>query len=493
VTKNSSVSGLFKHTFIYGLGDLARKLVGFFLIPLYTKFMTPGDYGVLQLSLFFIAFWQILYSFGMTTAFFRYYLDSGDEVNKKKIFSTTLWSILVIDAVLSVIMILNAGAVSKFLFGHPGEESVVVVVILVLLVESVVQVPLLLLRALDRSRIFLLYVIIQLAVALVMNYILVAVYHLGPYGALFANLISSTLLLALLVPVASGSTRLVFSWQAFRHLLRYGLPFVPSAISLMVMNISDQYLLRYFRGLEETGLYALSYKFGMAINLFITGLRYAWIPFIFRVSGEPDANRLYARTFEITVALLSLVYFVICTFLPEIYRLVVDQTYHGAIGIVPLVALSYILFGLHVIFVAGIYLEDQTSYIARIGLTAAVVNILLNLVAIPRYGMWGATVTTLVSFSVLIVLVYRKSQEVHRIPYDLGRAARVLLLSILLMAAVRLIEWGEPVTVFTMKLFVFAFYLFLLRTMGYLKMDKLKEISSWWKGGSEEASSTKGT
>jgi O-antigen/teichoic acid export membrane protein len=481
VTKRSSVSGLFKHTFIYGLGDLARKLVGFLLIPLYTRYMSPGQYGILQLSLVFIAFWQILYSFGMTTAFFRYYLDTRDDEARKRVFSTTLWSVLFIDLLLSVLMIKNVDTISDLLFGDPGEGAIVVLVVFVLFIESIVQIPLLLLRALDRSRTFLMFVIIQLSAALIANYVLVAHYGMGPYGAILANLLSSGLLLALLVPVAVKSTRFTFARETFVHLLRYGLPFIPSAISMMVMNISDQYLLRYFRGLEETGLYALSYKFGMAINLFITGFRYAWIPFIFRVSGEPDANKLYARTFEITSVILAFLFFGICTFLPEIYYLLVDRSYYGGMVIVPLVAFSYILFGLHIIFIAGVYLEDQTPFIAKVGTTAAVINVLLNLLLIPEYGMWGASVTTLASFSVLIVLVYIKAQKVHPIPFDLRRVASVLLISLFLVAGVRYFDWGSPLMTVGIKLLTFAIFLFILRSMGYIRKQKLKEILNWWR------------
>lgn len=481
VTKKSSVSGLFKHTFIYGLGDLARKLVGFLLIPIYTRFMSPGEYGILQLSLLFIAFFQILYSFGMTTAFFRYYLDSEDEEKRRRVFSTTLWSVIVIDMVLSIVMIVNAETVSDFLFGTPDEQKIVTVVILVLLVESTVQIPLLLLRALNLSKTFLFFIVTQLVTALAANVIFVAYLRMGPFGAMLANLIASILLLLLLLPLVMKNIGWRFSLEALRRLLRFGLPFIPSMISMMLMNLSDQYLIRYFRGLEETGLYALSYKFGMAINLFITGFRFAWVPFIFRVSDEPDASRMYARAFEITAVILSLIFFLICTFLPEIYRVLVEKSYFSTMGIVPLIAFSYILFGLHIIFLAGIYLEDQTAFIAKAGMASASLNLVLNLIIIPRYGAWGAAVTTLISFAMLISLIYRKAQAVHRIQFDISRAGRVLLLSVVLMSAARLIDWGGPLTLLWLKFVIFIIYLAILRSMGYIRKEKLQEVAGWIK------------
>ena len=356
-----------------------------------------------------------------------------------------------------------------------------VVVITVLLVESIVQVPLLLLRALDRSRTFLFFVCTQLVVALAANFLLVVIYRMGPLGAMVANLIASSLLLLFLLPTITGTIGLCFSREALVRLLRYGLPFVPSAISMMIMNISDQYLLRYFRGLEVTVLYALSYKFVMAINLFITGFRYAWVPFIFRVSDDPDAKRMYARAFEITAAILSLFFFLICTFLPEIYQVLVSKSYFTAMGIVPLVALSYILFGFHIIFLAGIYLEDKTAYIAKVAAIAALVNILTNLFFIPRYGIWGAAVTTLFSFSILLTLIYRKAQQVHRISFDITRAAKVLFLAVAVMSMARLIEFDSQVLVLGSKLFLLVVYLLVLRSMGYLSREKVREVVNWLK------------
>lgn len=479
VKTKSSVSGLFKHTFVYGLGDLVRKLVGFLLIPIYTRFMSPGDYGILQLSLVFVAFFQILYSFGMTTAFFRYYLDTSDPAARKKVFSTTFWSIAAVDIVLSLLMMTKSETISSFLFGEPGQTTVVFLILLVLVVETIVQVPLLLLRALDRSRTFLTFIIIQLITALAVNYLLVAVLGMGPVGAMLANLIASGFLLALTMPIVIGNIDLDFSREHFKSLLRFGLPFVPSTISMMVMNISDQYLIRYFRGLEETGLYALNYKFGMALNLFITGFRYAWVPFIFRVSGEPDSGRLYARAYEVLTVLLSAIFFLICAFLPEMYALLVDRSYFAGMGIVPLVAFSYVLFGLHTIFLAGIYLEDETSFIAKAGVAAAASNVVLNFLLIPRFGMWGAAGTTLVSFALLIVLIFRRSQKVHPIPFDITKSLGVLLVSVVMTGAVRIIEWDSMVQGILFKILLLMIYLFVLRYMGYIRIEYIREVLNW--------------
>jgi O-antigen/teichoic acid export membrane protein len=478
VTERSSVSGLFTHTFIYGLGDLTRKLVGFLLIPLYTRYMTPGEYGILQLSLVFIAFVQIPYSFGLTTAFFRFYLDSAEEERRRRVFATSFWSMAAIDTALSVAMLAQTGALSSLLYGDPGQGPIVVLVVLVLLVETLLQVPLLLLRALDRSRTFLLYVLAQLFVALVANYVCVVVFKMGAYGAMVANLFASSFLFVLLLPLTAKNARGFISSKLLKELFSFGLPFVPATLAILVMNISDQYLIRFYRGLEETGLYALSYKFGMAINLFITGFRYAWVPFIFRVSREPDAGRLYARAFEVTTVILSLVFFLICAFLPEMFAVMVDSSYFSGMGIVPFVALAYVLYGLHIIFLAGIYLENETAFIAKAGAASALANILANLVLIPRFGMWAAAGTTLFSFALLTALVYGRSQKVHRIPFDLGKATRVLFLAAVLLLLVRGIDWGNALVAIGVKVLALLSYLLILRGMGLVSVASVREILS---------------
>lgn len=478
MTERSSVSGLFTHTFIYGLGDLTRKLVGFLLIPLYTKFMTPGEYGVLQLALVFVAFVQVLYSLGLTTAFFRFYLDSSDPERRRRVFATTFWSMVAIDVVLSAAMFTRTGSLSSLIFGDPSRGEIVLLMVLTLLVETLLQVPLLLLRALDRSRTFLLYVLSQLLLALVANYVCVAVLRMGAYGAMLANLFASALLFVLLLPLTVKNTKGFISLGLLKQLFGFGLPFVPSTIAMMVMNISDQYLIRYYRGLEETGLYALSYKFGMAINLFITGFRFAWVPFIFRVAGRPDSGWLYARTFEVTTVILSLVFFGICAFLPEIFTVFVDRSYFAGMGVVPFVSFAYVLFGFHVIFLAGIYLENRTAFIAKAGTASALANLIANLILIPRFGMWAAAGTTLFSFALLTVLVYLKAQQVHRIPFDLEKALKVLLLATALFVTVRIIPWGSTTLAIGAKVSALLFYLFVLRRMGLVSVASVRELLS---------------
>jgi O-antigen/teichoic acid export membrane protein len=170
------------------------------------------------------------------------------------------------------------------------------------------------------------------------------------------------------------------------------------------------------------------------------------------------------------------VFFLICAFLPEVFAVLVDPAYSAGMAVVPVVAFAYVLYGLHVIFLAGIYLENKTAFIAKAGGVSALVNVAMNLVLIPRFGMWAAAGTTLLSFGLLTVLVYGKSQKVHPIPFDLRKTATVFILAALLVVAVRAIDWGGPLLTVGVKLLALLIYILVLRRMGLVRMANVREM-----------------
>lgn len=464
------VRELFKHTAIYGIGDMSRRLVGFVLIPIYTKYLSPGEYGIFQLSMTFISFASLLYLLGVNTAFFRFYLDHKDERERSRTFTTSFLFVLAVDTVLTVLVVLFREGISSLLFGSPEHDLLVVLSGIALIAQSLETFPVLVLRAENRSGFYLVMVIVQLATTLLASAYFIVRAGMASEGALLGVVLGYVAIFLMFLPTALAKLVPAFSWKLVRDLLSFGMPFVPSMLALTALNISDQYVIRYFRGIEETGLYALAYKIGMTVNLFVSAFRMAYVPFVFQVARAPDARERYSRAFTYFSSVLILATLLLCLGLDEIYDLTVDPKFHGSKGIVPVVAFSYVLFGIHTVSIVGIYLEEKTSLMPLVCGVSAILNVAANIVLVPRFGMYAAAWTTFGSFSLMAALTYYFSDRLYHIHYRLGRFAGAFVLSIAAVwASTRLPHGSLPLAVL-LKLLLFSAVAFLFVRFGMLPL-----------------------
>lgn len=428
-----SIRKLFKHTAIYGLGDVSRKLVGFVMIPIYTNYLSPSEYGEFQIGMMFISFVSIVYLLGINSAFFRFYLDQEDAHERRRIFTTSFLTVLTIDIVFSSILIIFRERISLLLFGTSESHFLVVLCVIALIAQSLETFPALILRAENRSTAYLLMVLAHLALTLGSSSYFIIKSDMGAVGALLGLVLGYLLVFFILLPIVWKGLLRSFSFELVKRLLSFGTPFIPSLLSLTIVNLSDQYIIRYFRGLEETGLYALSYKIGMAVNLFVIAFRMAWIPFMFQVSKAPDARERYAKVFTLFASFMVLVFFALCLYIDEVYSLVVDPQFHASKGLIPPIALSYVFFGFHTVFMVGLYLKNRTPLLPVICGASALLNIVSNVLLIPRYGMVMAAWTTLASFFLMAWLTYYYSNKLYPIPFRLDKAGVAILAAVVIL------------------------------------------------------------
>jgi O-antigen/teichoic acid export membrane protein len=450
------VRDLFKHSAIYGLGDMSRRLIGFILIPIYTKYLSPGEYGVFQLSMTFVSFASLLYLLGVNTAFFRFYLDHRDEKERRRTFTTSFLFVFVVDVALSVPLVLARERISDLLFGSPAHGLVVALCGIALITQSLETFPVLVLRAENRSSFYLVMVLVQLVTTLLSSAYFIVRAGMAAEGALLGVVLGYVAIFLMFLPTALRKLVPSFSWKLVRDLLSFGMPFVPSMLALTAVNISDQYIIRYFKGIEATGLYALGYKIGMTVNLLVSSFRMAYVPFVFQVAKAPDALERYSRAFTYFSSVLILATLLLCLSVDDIYRLTVDPEFYGSKGIVPVVAFSYVLFGLHTVFIVGIYLKEKTSLMPLVCGASAILNVIANILLVPRYGMQAAAWTTFAAFFLMAALTYYFSDRLYHIPYRLGSFTGAFVLSAAAVWASTRFPHGSIPLAIALKLLLFV-------------------------------------
>src|SRR6185295_18738050 len=210
-----------------------------------------------------------------------------------------------------------------------------------------------------------------------------------------------------------------------REQLTFGLALVPGAMAGFTLDLSDRFFLRHYSNLEQVGLYSLGYRLGEIIFFIVAAVQLAWPQFVFANRKSPQAKQLYS--YATTYYLTGMLFLVLglSALAPEIVAIMAAPRYAAAAPIVPWIALSGLCEGIRYVLTIGIMFQKR-PIIRSMGMGgAALVNVVLNILLIPPYGMMGAAWATLAGFVTLIAIELTVSHRFYPIPYQLGRFAKL--------------------------------------------------------------------
>ena len=245
----SRIKSLFRNLVIYGLGDVATSLVSFLLLPLYTRYLAPADYGVIAMLLTIEAVAKIVFRWGVDTAFMRLYFDCRDTASRQRLASTIFFFLLAINGSLVLASVAASGWLSRTLLGTPNQGLLVALVIANTFVTSFYFIPLQVLRIGERSGQFIALVFARSAATLVARLVLVIALHKGVLGIVLADVVVTTIYSVVLSRWFLPLVRPVFSRPILREALAFGLPRIPHSIASQVIGLADRYFLRAYRSL----------------------------------------------------------------------------------------------------------------------------------------------------------------------------------------------------------------------------------------------------
>ncbi|NVM01079.1 MAG: polysaccharide biosynthesis C-terminal domain-containing protein [Candidatus Helarchaeota archaeon] len=429
---NYYVKRLFSQSAIYGIGDIGSKILNLLLIPIHTYYLTPSEYSVFSLFILFYSFGLTFYLLGINSGFIRYFLDERYE--NRKVFSTAFLFISIFNIFLSILIVIFSRGLSVIFFDNIKYSGIFYYGAMILMLESLSTLALLVYRAQNNPVGFVTAVIVRMSVILGSNLVFLSILKLGLYGAVLGNLAGSISLFLILSFEAKKLLNLKFSSELFKKMFQYGIPTVPAVLSLTLLIMIDQYLLKYFGFFDKVGMYAVGYKMGMALSIIITGFRFAWFPFIFQVSKQEDAQKIFSAVFNYFNFFLIFFYLLICIYIPIFFKYIFSPVYYESINLIPIVALGYIFYGYYENFMVGIYIKDKTPYIALVITAASFLNIVLNLFLIPLYNIYGAAFATAVSYIILAWLGYIVSQRFYQVDYDFANLLKPLFAGTIIMA-----------------------------------------------------------
>lgn len=422
---------LFHHSVVYGLAETVSRGIGFVLVFIYARVLTETDLGIRTAIYGASAVLSLFYTFGLDNAFLRYFMDRDLADRKRETFSTAVLFSLAAGCLFLLAAGAFPGRISGILTKSGGYADLVILLFIIMIFDSLTTYPTLVLRAESRLWYYSAVAFLRFALFIGLNILFVWIMRRGLRGVFEANLITVALLLIALAPVYRQYFRVVMSREMLKRLLAFGVPTIFTLLSMRVIDISDRYVILYLlgdTGASQLGGYTVAYTLGMVgIMVFVHSFRIAWQPFFLSVQHEKDAGAIFSRVATYYTMFIGTVFLGITLFRREIVMLYAPDYPIRLAGIVPFVSIAYVFFGFYIIMVAGIYIHEKTRYLPVVTTIAAVLNVGLNFIFVPRYGIAGAAYTTVIAYVVMVAIMYFISGSVYRVEYDLARIAGVFL------------------------------------------------------------------
>ena len=429
-----------KEAAIYGLSSIVGRFLNFLLVPFLTNYLLKSELGVYSYLYSYIAFAFVIYGYGMDSAYMRF--ASSSELGEKGVrVSVPFLSVLATSLVLSSLVTVFAPGISEVIGVGSANAHLVQYSAWILCFDAIAIVPFAYLRMENRAKLFAGLRLFNIVVNIILTILGLVVMELKLESLFIANLAASFVTAVALVVVVYPLLTLRFSRRLYREMLQFGLPYIPAGLAGIAIQVIDRPILKALTDDDTVGIYQAGHRLGVLMMLVVGMFDYAWRPFFLTHSKDEDAPRLFSKVFTYFVGLMMLVFVVGSLFVEDIARIrlfggyFIGEKFWGGLGIVPIVLLAYVFTGSYVNFVVGVYLEKKTKYLPYATGAGALVNVGVNFLLIPKLGITGAAIATLVSYIVMAAGIYFPSQRLYHVQYEWSRLLRVFVLGLCVVAA----------------------------------------------------------
>jgi O-antigen/teichoic acid export membrane protein len=419
---------LARETLVYGLSTVLGRLMNFLLTPLFTHLLSPSDNGVVATTYAYLAFLTVVLGLGLDTAYLR--LGRKDGKPDSRSFSTAFWTVAA--AAVSFALLLTAGAdrLAPFLDLPPAAGGVIRCAGWILALDAVATLPFAELRGAQKAGSYAGIKLAGLFLNLILCWLFVAKAHLGVAGVFLANLMASSLSLALLLPVLVRRVDGLPDAKLLRPLLAFALPLVPAGLASMVVQVADRPILGAFTDQAVVGVYSANYKLGVLMMLVVTMFDQAWKPFFLQRAGQPGLDALMARVLTYFAAFAAWVFLVVALLAgpavtaPVFHgKSLIHPLFWGGLPVVPIVTFGYLLAGFYYVMLAPLMVAGRTGAVAVATAVGAAVNLAALLLFIPGWGMLGAAWATAAAYAAMALAVFVQGRRAHPVDYEWGRIA----------------------------------------------------------------------
>lgn len=425
-------------TAIYGLSTILARIINFAFVPIYTRVLMPGQYGVVTELSAYIAMLQVLLVMGLESGCFRFASEEGADTNK--VFTGALASVFTVNSAFLALVLVFLGPITSAL-GYAGYEKCIFYMAGTLFLDNVTAILFAKLRHEHKALRFAVIKTVKILTETAVNLFLflspwkpewVSLFVSGQPDfdyVIFAIFVSSVVCALMMLPTLL-QLRFRFDHALLKRMLLYSLPLMVAALPGIVNDFLDRILFRFFDNGSEAwraslGLFQASVKLAVIMNLFIQMFRFAAEPFFFQRAKQKNSPLLYAKVMNWFTAFCGLVFLGVILYL-DIIGLIIGQNFRSALGVVPIMLLAYMILGMNFNVSMWYKLSDHTRMAFWITLAGLVVTTVINVVFMPLYSYYAAAWGHLLSYLVMFIISALLGAKHYPIPYDWKRLGAIV-------------------------------------------------------------------
>lgn len=391
---------LFKNTVIIAIGKLSTQIISFLLLPLYTAKLTTVEYGTYDFLVTLSTFMLPIITLLMEESMFRFLIDAEDLKSKKKVITATIAYTLLGTIIFSII----AGIIVSIIKYEYGFIFILFVISNILLgISNALS------RGTGRIKLYSLSNFILGAGTIVLNILFIVTFKMGVNGLIWSNTIANSLTAIFILGklhLPQFVSKKDLSRKTLSKMIRYSVPLVPNNLSWIIISLSDRLMLTWMAGADANGIYSIANKFPNIIYTCYGFFSTAWKESAAKIIKEDNKTAYYNSIYTDIKNLLKAIVIGVIAIMPFAFPLLVDSSYNEAYMYIPILALSIYYTNMSN-FYGGIFTAfKNTKIMGATTVVAAIINILINLIFIPKFGIYAAAFSTLISN--MVVFAYRR-------------------------------------------------------------------------------------
>jgi O-antigen/teichoic acid export membrane protein len=469
-----------RHTLVYGAGILLAKAVSFAMLPIYTRFLTPSDYGVMELIEMTLDVVAILAGARVAVGIFRYYHKAGSDAERDAVISTALMVLSASYTLVGILTFLSADLLSELVFQTPQHATLIRLAAGSLACSSLTIAPLTYIRVRERSTLFVLTQLAQVTLQVGLNLLLLVHFQLGIRAVFISGLVTKLVVGVALAGYLISRVGLRFSRSSTRDLLRYGIPLIGMELATFIATFGDRYFLNAAADVATVGIYALAYQFGFLVAAIgYIPFEMIWEPVRFSVAKRPDRDELYARAFIYLNLMLITTALAITLFVDEVLRVMTTPGFYPAARYVPVIVIAYVLQGWVGLQDVGIHVRERTEFITLANWASAITALVGYALFVPPFLAMGAAGVTVAAFAVRYLGCYWISQQLWRVEYRWGPVLRLALLAVAVAAIGRFLPELDLLASLGVKAGLLLLYLVGVLNLGILSAEEKGRLLEW--------------
>jgi O-antigen/teichoic acid export membrane protein len=417
----------FRDSFLYTIPSILSRGIAIFLLPLYTRVLQPGDYGIVDILTVFASFINLTIALEITQAVGRFLPDANSVREKRMYISSAFSFTLIVYGAFALITFVLRDQIAPYIFGQEVNLMIFQWGIVSICVQGIFLCLVNQMKWQVQTKQNVVVNIVSTFGTIIASVVLVLVLRWGVLGIIVSGVIGNSLAVLLSLRFVREDLAWRISKHKLREMLRYSSPLVISSVSIFASLYIDRICLKYFQDMNAVGLYGIGFRLSSVVGLLIIGLQSSLTPLILNKYMQPETPSQIKKLFNLFI-LGALGCILFMSFFPrELLMLFTTEEYFPAASIVPILTTATLVSNAY-LFTPGVIIKKKSTINATISFAAAIVNVVLNVLLIPKYGIVGAASATALSSLGGFFFQASYSQKYYYIPFNWKRIAAAFVL-----------------------------------------------------------------